>query len=226
MRSMAAPLEDRAAKRPAHPLARELWKLLRNRSEADRRLVYEALQKRLGVGEMTASASRPPRPRAGLSRLNEKRAPRPPLPAGPWESRRAGAMTSSDPNSKIGPSGRRCSSSATRSPDFSAPASKRSGSDLRSMFSPVASPPAPARLPAGRDPLHLAGGQARPGAARRPLALSMGVLRVGRGQAPPHSTLREGAADPRPQADPKGVWRLRQRGRGRRTPLRRSTVKG
>ena len=54
MRSMAAPLEDRAAKCPAHPLARELWKLLRNRSEADRRLVYEALQRRLGVGEMTA----------------------------------------------------------------------------------------------------------------------------------------------------------------------------
>jgi hypothetical protein len=54
VRSMAAPVEDRAAERPAHPLARELWKLLRNRSEADRRLVYEALQRRLGIGEMTA----------------------------------------------------------------------------------------------------------------------------------------------------------------------------
>jgi hypothetical protein len=51
---MAAPVEDRTAERPAHPLALELWKLLRNRSEADRRLVYEALQRRLGVGEMTA----------------------------------------------------------------------------------------------------------------------------------------------------------------------------
>ena len=51
---MAAPVKDRAAERPAHPLARELWKLLRNRSEADRRLVYEALQRRLGIGEMTA----------------------------------------------------------------------------------------------------------------------------------------------------------------------------
>jgi hypothetical protein len=54
VRSMAAPVKDRAAERQAHPLARELWKLLRNRSEADRRLVYEALQKRLGIGEMTA----------------------------------------------------------------------------------------------------------------------------------------------------------------------------
>jgi hypothetical protein len=54
VRSMTAPVKDRAAERPAHPLALEFWKLLRNRSETDRRLVYEALQRRLGIGEMTA----------------------------------------------------------------------------------------------------------------------------------------------------------------------------
>ena len=56
---------------------------------------------------------------------------------------------------------------------------------------------APSPATSRRDPLHPAGGQAGPEAARRPLALAMGVLRVGGGQAPPHSTLREGAPDPR-----------------------------
>lgn len=129
MRSMAAPLEDRAAKRPAHPLARELWKLLRNRSEADRRLVYEALQRRLGIGEMTAKREQAAEAlRRFASAQREARTQADP-PSWAWESRRVGAMTSSDPNSKIGPSGRRSSSSAMRSPAPSAPASKRSGSD-------------------------------------------------------------------------------------------------
>ena len=76
------------------------------------------------------------------------------------------------------------------------------------------------------DPLHPAGGQAGPGAARGRLALAVGVLRVGGGQASPHSTLRQGTADPRPKADSKGVRRLRQRGRRRRTALRRPGSRG
>jgi hypothetical protein len=37
----------------AHPLARQGWRLLRNRSEVDRRLVFDALQRRLEVGPTT-----------------------------------------------------------------------------------------------------------------------------------------------------------------------------
>ena len=39
----------------AHPLAKRLWYLLHDRSEADRRLVYEALRVRLGPREQTAN---------------------------------------------------------------------------------------------------------------------------------------------------------------------------
>src|SRR5438128_2621572 len=39
-----------ATRERAHPLARRSWSMLRDRSEADRRLVFNALQRRLGTG--------------------------------------------------------------------------------------------------------------------------------------------------------------------------------
>lgn len=42
-----------ARTKTAHPLARQGWRLLRHRSEADRRLVFDALQRRLDVGPTT-----------------------------------------------------------------------------------------------------------------------------------------------------------------------------
>jgi hypothetical protein len=47
--------DDDRSHRPGHPLAKRLWSLLRDRSEADRRLVYEALLCRLEDQVRTAN---------------------------------------------------------------------------------------------------------------------------------------------------------------------------
>lgn len=43
-----------AQRHRGHPLALKLWAILRDRSDTDRRLVFDALERRLGIGETTA----------------------------------------------------------------------------------------------------------------------------------------------------------------------------